>query len=89
VLRDLPVYTLLGADGRHYSGEDRGTLGGNSKLRIYGQLDCWSARNPLRAIALPARRSADARAPPRRLGGYEDIKRMVSRRADSHAGTDR
>ena len=41
------MYTLLGADGRPYSSESRGTLGGNSKLRIYGQLDCWSARNAL------------------------------------------
>jgi hypothetical protein len=47
VLQDRPVYTLLGADGRPYSSENRGTLGGNSKLRIYGQLDCWSARNAL------------------------------------------
>jgi methylphosphotriester-DNA--protein-cysteine methyltransferase len=41
------VYTLLGADGRPYASENRGALGGNSKLRIYGQLDCWSARNAL------------------------------------------
>jgi methylphosphotriester-DNA--protein-cysteine methyltransferase len=41
------VYTLLGADGRPYASENRGTLGGNSKLRIYGQLDCGSARNAL------------------------------------------
>ena len=41
------MYTLLGADGRPYPSENRGTLGGNSQLRIYGQLDCWSARNAL------------------------------------------
>ena len=41
------MYTLLGADGRPYSSENRGTLGGNSQLRIYGQLDCWSARKAL------------------------------------------
>jgi hypothetical protein len=41
------VHTLLGADGRPYSGETRGTLSGNSKPGIYGPLDCWSARNAL------------------------------------------
>ncbi|MGY1712738.1 Ada metal-binding domain-containing protein [Geodermatophilus sp. SYSU D00758] len=41
------MYTLLGADGRPYPSEDRGTLGGNSRLRIYGRLDCWSARRAL------------------------------------------
>jgi hypothetical protein len=47
VLQDRPVYTLLGADGQPYASENRGTLGGNSELRIYGQLDCRSARNAL------------------------------------------
>jgi methylphosphotriester-DNA--protein-cysteine methyltransferase len=37
------MYTLLGADGRPYRSESKGTLGGNSKLRIYGRLDCPSA----------------------------------------------
>jgi hypothetical protein len=41
------VYTLLGADGRPYPSATKGRLGGNSRLRIYGQLDCWSARNAL------------------------------------------
>ena len=37
------MYTLLGADGCPYASEVKGMLGGNSELRIYGQLDCWSA----------------------------------------------
>src|SRR3954454_8360370 len=41
------MYALLGADGRPCSSETPGTLGGHSRLRIYGQLDCWSARNAL------------------------------------------
>jgi methylphosphotriester-DNA--protein-cysteine methyltransferase len=45
--QDRPVYTLLSADGRLYSSETPGEFGGNSKLRIYGQLNCWSARNAL------------------------------------------
>jgi hypothetical protein len=41
------VYTLLGADGRPCASENRGTLGGNSRLRIHGKPDCGSARNAL------------------------------------------
>jgi hypothetical protein len=40
VLQDRAVFTLLGADGLPYSSETKGTLGGNSKLGIYGRLDC-------------------------------------------------
>ena len=38
------MYTLLGADGRPYQSDTKGALGGNSRLGIYGELDCWSAR---------------------------------------------
>ncbi|MGV3623311.1 MAG: Ada metal-binding domain-containing protein [Archangium sp.] len=41
-------YRLLGADGRTYDSETKGTLGGNKRGRIYGRLDCPSA---LRAVA--------------------------------------
>lgn len=41
------MYTLLGADGEPCSSDTPGALGGNSKLRIYGQLDCCSARRAL------------------------------------------
>jgi methylphosphotriester-DNA--protein-cysteine methyltransferase len=41
------VFTLLGADGRPYQSETKGTLGGNSKDRIYGELTCRSANNAL------------------------------------------
>ena len=41
------MYTLLGADGRPYQSETPGELGGNARLRIYGKLDCWSARAAL------------------------------------------
>jgi methylphosphotriester-DNA--protein-cysteine methyltransferase len=41
------TYSLLGADGRAYESETKGTLGGNRRLKIYGRLDCPSA---LRAI---------------------------------------
>jgi len=41
-------FTLIGPDGRPYASEVPGVLGGNSAGRLYGRLDCPSAR---RAIA--------------------------------------
>ena len=34
-----PVYTLLGPDGP-YASVEPGTLGGHSKQKVYGRLDC-------------------------------------------------
>jgi Metal binding domain of Ada len=42
------VYTLLGADRRPYRSAVPGRFGGHRRSRIYGRLDCPSAR---RAIA--------------------------------------
>ena len=42
------AFTLLDASGRPYPSDQRGTLGGHRRGRIYGRLDCPSAR---RAIA--------------------------------------
>lgn len=36
-------YVLLGADGKPYLSDEKGTLGGNKRLKIYGRLDCPSA----------------------------------------------
>ncbi|WP_329125583.1 Ada metal-binding domain-containing protein [Streptomyces sp. NBC_01465] len=41
------TYTLLGADGRPYLTTVPGTFGGYRPDRIYGRLDCWSARNAI------------------------------------------
>ena len=41
-------YTLIGADGAPFQSARPGTLGGHRATRIYGRLDCASAR---RAIA--------------------------------------
>lgn len=38
------VYRLVGADGREMLSERPGTLGGHRRNRIYGRLDCPSAR---------------------------------------------
>jgi methylphosphotriester-DNA--protein-cysteine methyltransferase len=45
---DVTPYTLLGADGQPYASSTPGTLGGHRRNKIYGSLDCPSAR---RAIA--------------------------------------
>lgn len=44
----MKMYKLLGADGKEYLSETPGTFGGNSKLRIYGRLDCPSALSTIR-----------------------------------------
>lgn len=40
----IKTYTLLGADGHFYESPVPGTLGGHKKKKIYGKLDCPSAR---------------------------------------------
>ena len=42
------MYRLLGADGKIYESETPGQFGGNSKLKIYGRLDCPSAISTIR-----------------------------------------
>jgi methylphosphotriester-DNA--protein-cysteine methyltransferase len=42
------TYRLLGADGRFYTSERPGSVGGHRRTKIYGALDCPAA---LRAIA--------------------------------------
>ncbi len=38
------VYHLIGKDGKPYDSLTPGTLGGHRKLKIYGRLDCPSAK---------------------------------------------
>jgi methylphosphotriester-DNA--protein-cysteine methyltransferase len=40
-------YRLLGANGEFAISETPGLLGGNRRLKIYGRLDCPSARRAL------------------------------------------
>jgi hypothetical protein len=42
------MYTLIGADGRPFESETKGSWGGHRGSRIYGRMDCPAA---LRAIA--------------------------------------
>lgn len=41
------TWTLIGADGKPYQSDVRGTLGGHRGGRIYGRLDCRAARNAI------------------------------------------
>ena len=43
----IKTYTLLGVAGP-YTSRTAGTLGGNGAARIYGRLDCGTARAALR-----------------------------------------
>jgi len=42
------MYRLLGKDRRIYSSSVPGSLGGNGRMKVYGQLNCSSA---IRAVA--------------------------------------
>ena len=42
------LYKLMGADGNIYESETPGQYGGNSKLKIYGRLDCPSALSTIK-----------------------------------------
>ena len=43
----VKTYKLLAADGTTFESKTQGTLGGNSKARIYGRLDCSAANGAL------------------------------------------
>ncbi|MBQ6554136.1 MAG: metal-binding protein [Firmicutes bacterium] len=42
-MTDKKQFKLLSADGKPYFSEEKGTLGGNSRAKIYGRLDCPAA----------------------------------------------
>lgn len=42
-INEVKKYKLMGPDGKEYLSEEKGTLGGHRKLKIYGRLDCPSA----------------------------------------------
>ena len=43
--RDGKKFKLIDENGKMYLSDTPGTLGGNKKLKIYGKLDCSSAKN--------------------------------------------
>ncbi len=42
-INEVKKYKLMGPGGNEYRSEEKGTLGGHRKLKIYGRLDCPSA----------------------------------------------
>ena len=42
-MTEKKLYKLIDENGDTYLSEQKGTLGGHSKLKIYGRLDCPSA----------------------------------------------
>jgi hypothetical protein len=63
-------YTLLGADRVPYESETPGTLGGHRRTRIYGRLDCPSARRAIARGGYVAHRVFFADEATARAAGY-------------------
>jgi len=45
---ETKMYKLMGADGQIYLSPEKGQLGGNGNLKIYGRLNCGSALNAIK-----------------------------------------
>ncbi len=65
-----PAYTLLGADRRPYRSATPGQLGGHRRSRIYGRLDCPSARRAIAAGGYVSHRVFFADEPAAVAAGY-------------------
>jgi len=63
-------YTLLGPDGRPYLSRVPGTLGGHRGSKIYGRLDCRSARTAIAAGGYLSHRVFFADEPTAIAAGY-------------------
>jgi methylphosphotriester-DNA--protein-cysteine methyltransferase len=68
------TYRLLGADGHPYASRSPGTLGGHRRLRIYGRLDCPSARRWLARGYYTRHRVFFADAATARAAGYRPCR---------------
>ena len=65
-----PAYTLLGADRRPYQSAVPGQFGGHRGSRIYGRLDCPSARRAIARGGYVAHRVFFADEPAAIAAGY-------------------
>jgi hypothetical protein len=65
-----PEYTLLGTDRRAYRSAVPGQLGGHRRSRIYGRLDCPSARRAIARGSYVAHRVFFADEPTAIAAGY-------------------
>jgi hypothetical protein len=63
-------YTLLGANDRPYVSAIPGTFGGHRRTKLYGRLDCASARRALEAGGYATHRVFFADEPTAAAAGY-------------------
>lgn len=49
MMSEVTPYTLLDANGQPYASSTPGKLGGHRRNKIYGRLDCPSARQAIAA----------------------------------------
>jgi hypothetical protein len=66
---ELP-FTLTGPDGRPYASDRRGTLGGHRRSKLYGRLDCRTARRAIARGGYVRDRVFFADEPTARAAGY-------------------
>lgn len=50
-MTEKKLYKLMGADGKEYFSETPGTFGENSRMKMYGRLDCPSALSAIRRFS--------------------------------------
>jgi hypothetical protein len=74
------TYTLLGADRRPYSSTTPGTIGGHRGSRIYGRLDCPSARRAIARGGYVRHRVFFADEPTALAAGYRPCAACLPRR---------
>jgi methylphosphotriester-DNA--protein-cysteine methyltransferase len=64
------TWTLIGADGLPYASDRPGTLGGHRRSKLYGRLDCPSARRAIARGGYVRHRVFFADEPTARAAGY-------------------
>ena len=57
-MAEAKMYKLMGPDGNFYLSPEKGMLGGNGKLKIYGRMDCPSALSAIKDLATLTRHTA-------------------------------
>ncbi len=64
------TWTLIGADGASYDSDRQGRLGGHRRSKIYGRLDCRTARQAIARGGYVRHRVFFADATAARAAGY-------------------
>lgn len=72
-------YTLVGPDGRPYTDDEPGTLGGHRRTRVFGRLDCPAARRAIGAGGYVAHRVFFADEATAVAAGYRPCARCLPR----------